>query len=105
VPTALPNKWFSAVKLFWPPPDPSRPNIECLNTTPIRKWIRQGEELELAKDCEAIAERGLKEMAKRRRKEEEKMRMLREVAELFMTDWPVRKREAATDSKSAKSEG
>jgi hypothetical protein len=35
--------------------------------------------LALAKKCEAIAERGLQEMAKRRRKEEEKMRMVREV--------------------------
>jgi len=44
--------------------------------------------LAIAKDCEAFAERGLQEMAKRRRKEEEKMRMLRKVSELFRHDWP-----------------
>jgi hypothetical protein len=40
-------------------------------------------------------------MTKRRRQKEEKMRMLREVAELFMTDWPVTKTDGATHSKSA----
>jgi hypothetical protein len=45
-------------------------------------------DLQLAKDCEALIERGLEDLAKRRRKEQEKMRMLREVAELFKTDWP-----------------
>jgi hypothetical protein len=42
----------------------------------------------LAKDCEAMIERGLEDMAKRRRKHEAKMRMLCEVAELFKSDWP-----------------
>jgi hypothetical protein len=44
--------------------------------------------LELAKECEALMRRGLKEAAKRRQENEEKMRMLREVAELFKMDWP-----------------
>jgi hypothetical protein len=55
---------------------------------PSPKWIKQNEELELAEECEAIIERGLEDLAKRRRREHEKLRMLREVAELFKTDWP-----------------
>ncbi len=39
---------------------------------PSPKWIREGENLERARDCEAVADR-------RQRKEEEKMRLLREV--------------------------
>jgi hypothetical protein len=46
-----------------------------------------------AKNCEAIAERGLQETAKRLRKEDEKMRLLREAAELFKTNWPEGLRE------------
>jgi hypothetical protein len=42
----------------------------------------------LAKESEAIAARGLQEMAKRRRREEEKARMLQEVAELLRHPWP-----------------
>lgn len=37
-----------------------------------------------------MIERGLEDLAKRRRKEQEKLRMLREVAELVKTDWPKR---------------
>ncbi len=51
-------------------------------------WKQENKELQLAKDCEAMIERGLENLAKRRRKEREKMRMLREVAELTKTDWP-----------------
>jgi hypothetical protein len=50
---------------------------------PSPKWIRENEELALAKDCEAFAERGLQEMAKQRRREKEKMRLLREA----IVDW------------------
>jgi hypothetical protein len=45
--------------------------------------------LRRAKEQEAIEARGLKELAKRRQAEKDKMRMLREVAELLKTDWPV----------------
>jgi hypothetical protein len=58
---------------------------------PSPSWIKANEELELAKECEAIMQRGLNELAKTRRKEKEKMRMLREVAELFRTNWPMKK--------------
>jgi len=54
-------------------------------------WKKENEELELAKECEAMIERGLNDLAKRRRKEQEKMRLLQEVAELFKTDWPIPK--------------
>jgi hypothetical protein len=60
---------------------------------PSPKWIREGEELALAKECEAMAARGLEKMAKLRRKQEEKMRMLREVAELFSHNWSGREKE------------
>lgn len=39
------------------------------------------EQLQLAKECEAAARRGLKELAERHRQEAEKHRMLREVLE------------------------
>lgn len=39
---------------------------------PSPKWIREAGDLERAKDCEAVANR-------RRRKDEEKMRLFREV--------------------------
>jgi hypothetical protein len=55
---------------------------------PSPKWIRQGLELSAAKKREASEARGLKKLAERERKEEEKMRMLREVAELFKIDFP-----------------
>jgi hypothetical protein len=48
---------------------------------------------------EASEARGLKELAERQRKEEHKMRMLREVAEFFQTNWPVGKRERTTSKK------
>jgi hypothetical protein len=60
------------------------------NFRPSPKRKQENEELQLAKDGEAVIERGLKDLAKRRRKEQEKMRMLREVAELFKRDWARR---------------
>jgi hypothetical protein len=53
---------------------------------PSPKWIREGEELAMAKKREAAEARGLKELAERQSKEEEKMRMLREV----ITEWHAR---------------
>jgi hypothetical protein len=47
------------------------------------------EDLQLPKECEAMIERGLETLAKHRRKEQEKMRLLQEVAELFKTESPV----------------
>jgi hypothetical protein len=41
-----------------------------------------------AKKREAAEARELRELAERHRKEEEKLRMLRAVAESFKTDWP-----------------
>ena len=57
---------------------------------PSPAWIKANEELELAKECEAIMQRGLNELAKTRRKVKEKMRMLREVARIDLqnVDWP-----------------
>ena len=43
---------------------------------PSPKWIKENEELEPAKKCEAMIERGLENLAKHRRKEREKMRLL-----------------------------
>jgi hypothetical protein len=48
---------------------------------PSPRWKRAMEELQLAKECEAAARRGLKELAERHRQEAEKHRMLREVLE------------------------
>jgi hypothetical protein len=55
---------------------------------PSPEWEKQVKELELAKECEAIIKKGLRTLAKDRWQQEEKMRMLQEVAELFKTDWP-----------------
>jgi hypothetical protein len=71
---------------------------------PSPKWIKESEELAFAKECEAIAARGSQEMAKRRSREEQKLRMLQEVAELFKHDWPRAEKERPIDCKSAKSE-
>ena len=43
------------------------------------------EELQLAKECEAAISKGLRALAERRRQEEEKQRLLREVADEFQT--------------------
>ena len=37
--------------------------------------------MQLAKECEAMIQRGLRDLAERRRREEEKYRLLREVAD------------------------
>jgi hypothetical protein len=57
---------------------------------PSPKWKQENEELQLVKDCEAMIERGLEDLAQCRRMKEEKMRMLREVVELFKRDWATR---------------
>jgi hypothetical protein len=55
---------------------------------PSPEWKRAMEELELVKECEAIIERGQRDLAERRRKDLEKMHLIQEVAELFKMDWP-----------------
>lgn len=49
-----------------------------------------------------MIEPGLEKLAKHRRKEQEKMRLLREVAELFKTNWPTGKGDNLTASVSKK---
>jgi hypothetical protein len=66
---------------------------------PSPKWKKENEELELAKECEAMIERGLEKLAKQRREQQYKMRLPREVAELFKTEWPAQTTERATDSR------
>jgi hypothetical protein len=74
--------------------DPLRPycwhvtEITLDHLRPSPEWLRQMEDLRLAKEAEILEERGLRELAKQRRKEQEKMRLLQEVLELFKTDWP-----------------
>ena len=58
------------------------------NLRPSPKWKQENEDLKLAKECEALVQRGLTKAANEKRNRDEKMRMLREVAELFKTDWP-----------------
>jgi len=53
---------------------------------PSPEWKRDNAELDLAKECEALIERGLADLVKRRQREGEKMRLLREVAQLFNND-------------------
>jgi hypothetical protein len=48
---------------------------------PSPQWKRAMDELQLAKECEAAIRRGLKELAERRKQEEEKHRMLPEALE------------------------
>lgn len=55
---------------------------------PSPEWKKEVADLQLAKDCEALIARGLEDLAKRRRKEQEKVRLLREVSELFKTERP-----------------
>jgi hypothetical protein len=45
---------------------------------------KESEELELAKECEAMIERGLARLARHRRKKQERMRVVPEAAEFFM---------------------
>jgi hypothetical protein len=70
----------------------------------LPNWKNEDEELELAKEWEAMLERGLEKLTKQRREEQEKMRLLQEVAELFKTDWPVQETERPTESNSVNSE-
>jgi hypothetical protein len=57
--------------------------IVCFSA-PSPKSKRENEELELAKENEAMNERGLARLARHRRKKQERMRPLPEVAEFFM---------------------
>jgi hypothetical protein len=50
---------------------------------PSPEWIKHGEELQLAKDCEHEIRKGLRELAKRKQNEAEQRQMLAEVADLF----------------------
>jgi hypothetical protein len=45
-------------------------------------------ELQLAKDCEVVIKRGLKDLAERRKREAEKYGLLKEVADEFARKWP-----------------
>jgi hypothetical protein len=56
---------------------------------PSPKWNKEMADLQLAKDCEALIERGLKELAKRRKQDAEKHRMLREVLEDLAVSSPL----------------
>lgn len=68
---------------------------------PSPDWLRQGETLRRAKEQEAIEARGLIELAKRRKAEEEKMRMLREVAKFFNTTWASATQAGVRDSETS----
>ena len=48
---------------------------------PSPEWIKQGEELQLAKECEAEIRKGLKVLAQKKREQAEQQEMLAEVAE------------------------
>lgn len=50
---------------------------------PSPEWQRQGEELQLVKECEALILKGQRELAERRRREAEQHRLLAEVGDLF----------------------
>jgi hypothetical protein len=50
---------------------------------PSPEWKKQMEELQMAKESEAAIRKGLKAFAKRRHEEEEKYRLVREVADEF----------------------
>jgi len=60
---------------------------------------KEKEELEPAKECEALINRGFGDLAKHRRKEQEKIRLLRKVAELFKMEWPKPKGMQARSSR------
>jgi hypothetical protein len=53
----------------------------------------------LAKECAALIERGSEDLAKNQQKEQEKMRLLPELAELFKSDWLKPKRMEARFSR------
>jgi hypothetical protein len=50
---------------------------------PSPEWKKQLLELQLAKECEGLIRRGLRQLAERRRRQAEKEQMLKEVAEWF----------------------
>jgi hypothetical protein len=67
------------------------PNSRLIICEPRQSGLRKVNAA-LAKEREAVAARGLEKMAKLRMKEEEKLRMLREVAELFRDNWPCQEK-------------
>jgi hypothetical protein len=67
-------------------------DISWRSTGNVEEPKKEIADLQLAKDCEALIERGLEDLAKRRWKEQEKMRLLREVRRIVQTEWPKKKR-------------
>jgi hypothetical protein len=53
---------------------------------PSPEWIKQGEELELAKECEAEIRKRLKILHRKKREQAEQTQMLAEVADLFQSE-------------------
>ena len=72
--------------------DPSRSSwwhvteINLYHLRPSPEWIKQGEELQLAKECEAIIRKRLTELSKRKEAAAEQRRLLAEVADLFQAE-------------------
>jgi hypothetical protein len=57
--------------------------ISLDHVRPSPEWKRQGEELQLVKDCELVIRKRLKELAKRKAHRAEQLRLVGEVADLF----------------------
>ena len=55
---------------------------------PSPKWKKEMAELQLAKECEAAIRRGLRDLAERHKREEEKHQMLREALADLEIDFP-----------------
>jgi hypothetical protein len=55
--------------------------LDHLRPSPV--WKKRMDELQLAKESEAIMQRGLQDLAERRKQKAEKYRLLGEVADLF----------------------
>ena len=53
---------------------------------PSPEWKKQGEDLQAAKDAAARNRKGQQEQAEHRKQEEEKFRLLQEVADTFRAD-------------------
>ncbi len=56
---------------------------------PSPEWKKQMAELQLAKECEAAIRRGLRDLAERHKREEEKQQMLREALEDLAANPPL----------------
>jgi hypothetical protein len=54
---------------------------------PSLAWKKQGEELQLAKECEAAIRRGLRLLAERKAHQAEQQKLVGEVADLFHAEW------------------